>query len=62
MVDAAQEAVLQPVDLLFEVLIEVIDGHAIGPAAASVVPDPVAGGVEGPALGELVEHAVHQGR
>src|SRR5689334_11313177 len=43
MVDAAQEAVLEPVDLLFPVLIEVLHGHAIGATAAAVVPDALAG-------------------
>jgi len=60
MVNAAQKPVLEPVDLLFEVLVEVIDGHAVSPTAAGVVPDALAGGVERPALDELIEHAPHR--
>ncbi len=61
MVDAAQEAVLEPVDLLFQVLVEVIEADAIRPAAAAVVPDALAGRIKGLALGELVEHVSHHG-
>ena len=60
MVNAAQKPVLEPVDLLFEVLVEVIDGHAVGATATAVVPHAFAGGIERPALDELIEHAPHR--
>jgi hypothetical protein len=54
----AQEAVLQAVDLGFEVAGEAFDGHPVRPTAAAVLADALEGLVEGLAGGELVEHTL----
>ena len=49
MIDAAEEPVLEAVELSLEVGGEFADGDTVGTAAARVVADAVEGGVEGAA-------------